>query len=298
MNWPTPRRSLLGTRYRSRQRGGYTLLELSIVLVIILMVGAMSWPALMRPWARSRVQQAAQEFGRTLQRARLDAIESGEPQCVRWSIGSGDYRREGPPPRGYWTIVGSEASTTVSSGLFDSPAQLADTALVQAEDDRAASLPDGVIFVPAVLSSDDPFELLQTGSSLGEMTSIDGTRDALQLGQSDRSRDATNAGPSEPLREGLGSDPEASGIETWSEPIWFYPDGHSSTQHWTLRSDDGYEVRLSLRGFTGSYRVGPVQRVTTVEGELDVDAITDPTRERGAVDDRTTVSRPANGVLP
>ncbi len=55
----------------------------------------------------------------------------------------------------------------------------------------------------------------------------------------------------------------------WSPSIWFYPDGRTSNARWTLISEDGYQIDVTLRGWVGSVQVGPVQLQPMLESELD-----------------------------
>jgi hypothetical protein len=78
----------------------------------------------------------------------------------------------------------------------------------------------------------------------------------------------------------------------WSDPLWFYPDGRSSNGHWTLVSEEGYEIDVYLRGLTGTVRVGRVRSsmpTTSDDTELSQDGSTEilPTEEREPPTTRT-----------
>jgi prepilin-type N-terminal cleavage/methylation domain-containing protein len=76
-------------------RRGYTLLEMMVVIALLAAMAGLSWPALLRPWTKSIVQSAAQEFARQLSLARLQAIESSRVWQLRWQPGTGRFQIAG-----------------------------------------------------------------------------------------------------------------------------------------------------------------------------------------------------------
>ncbi len=57
------------------------------------------------------------------------------------------------------------------------------------------------------------------------------------------------------------------GGEQWGTPIYFFPDGTSSTAQVLLSNDRNEIVRVYLRGLTGMVRVGRVESDTTMSGQ-------------------------------
>jgi type II secretory pathway pseudopilin PulG len=57
--------------------------------------------------------------------------------------------------------------------------------------------------------------------------------------------------------------PSAAAVETWSEPVLFYPNGRSSNARLRLADQAGRTVSVILRGVTGGAVVGPVERAET-----------------------------------
>ena len=70
-------------------RGGYSLLELLIVLTVLVGLLAIAWPSLSKPLANSDLLAAGNQLRTQLSEARLLAIQSGEPVIVRIECNSG-----------------------------------------------------------------------------------------------------------------------------------------------------------------------------------------------------------------
>ena len=76
---------------RRPARPGYTLLEMLIVVAVVLVVVSVSWPAMRRPAAKSKLRDAAKQLRVALARARLEAIRSGTGQQFRYQPGTGYF---------------------------------------------------------------------------------------------------------------------------------------------------------------------------------------------------------------
>lgn len=74
---------------RPARRGGYTLLEMMLVLGLIVALLGLAWPALRTRIARQRLESAAHDVRTELSKARLGAIQSGCIWEVRYAPGEG-----------------------------------------------------------------------------------------------------------------------------------------------------------------------------------------------------------------
>ena len=63
-----------------------------------------------------------------------------------------------------------------------------------------------------------------------------------------------------------GETPGTNGM--WSSPIFFYPDGSSSTAAILLKNEAGRCIEVRLRGFTGTSMVTDITMVSDYVGEL------------------------------
>jgi len=234
-------------------RGGFTLLELLAVVAILALIAGMSWPSFERLLNRSRVQDAAKQVRTELGEARLRAIESGRPQEFRFQPGT---------------------------GLFE----------VRPKEEEAAG--------PAVLKS----ALEQMSDESGESEPISGAEVTdtaayeryLPQGMVFAGQEVAKEPAAGEEEEGLAglSTAELTERQTWSEPILFYPNGRSSNAR--IRVTDGrrYAVDVSLRGLTGTVRVGPASRIepATEQGEFGDGELLSENLEEAAPTSTGTVS--------
>ncbi len=120
-------------------RRAYTLLELLIVLAVVLAVVSLSWPALERPMAKSRLQSAAKQLRVALARSRLEAIESGTARQFRYQPGTGYFEVSAPSTsEGAGLLLPAGTEDAGKGGVFgDDPS---------AQQAAQYELPDGVLF--------------------------------------------------------------------------------------------------------------------------------------------------------
>ena len=219
-------------------RMAYTMLELVIVLAIIGTLAAMAFPVLMRPFAKSDVQQAAQDLSRLVLSVRVRSMETGFEHRLRWRPGTGEYE------------------------LFE----IRDVV----DDDPDPALPP-TTSLPSRPSASRPSASRPSASrpsAPGDETIHRPYRVSKRLSQ-----DVIFA--SEPPQTSIGPRPLAppqAAIAAqagemppqlpWSQPIAFFPDGRTSTAKWTLRSREAYLVDVTLRGLTGTIQVSTVRQDT------------------------------------
>ncbi len=218
---------------------GFTLLELIIVLVIVVTLLAVAWPNLRRPLGRGLLREAGQQLARDLAQARLLAIESGQTLALRFEPGGSAYCIQPAD-----AAVADETSAALGSVESDADPYAAWTDMEQqpSEPEQVEDqLPHEVVFV-------DP---------LDEQSADE----AWLPGLEDEFRET--AAVSDPL-----IDAEASQeTKDWSPPVLFYPTGRAENAEWTLRSSDGYLLRVTLRGLTGAVTLAKPVRAEPVEPE-------------------------------
>lgn len=187
----------------------FSLVELLVVLAILVMIVGVSWPALQKPWRKSRLRSAAKQLQSELGRARVAAIESGGVLQFRYQP---DTARFAAQPG--MTIALTADSSLNSAALSDSDQQHLEATDI--DELEIEELPGGVIF-------QDP-----RAAELDGLPGDSPTSDAGQM--------------------------------PWSKPITFYPNGRVTGGRFRLADRHGYYVDVTLRGLTGTAKIGPVTR--------------------------------------
>ncbi len=206
----------------SAQRGGFTLVELLVVLTILGLLIGMSWPSVTRLMGRTRVKEAAKYVRTELGETRLKAIETGTPQIFRFQPGTG-----------FFEVRPKEEETAGPAVLKSALEQLSDDAVdsesitgAEGEGEQAYEryLPDGMLFAGQEVARQPEAE--------------------------------------EPTQGLVGlSTAQMNEQQNWSEPIVFFPNGRTSNARIRVTDGERYAVDVSLRGLTGTVRVGPTNRI-------------------------------------
>jgi len=210
---------------RSARRRGMTLLELMLVLALIVMIGALSLPAMRGPFANFQLRKAGDLVRVQWTKARIRAMKTGQIQMFRFVPGEstfsiepyyteqdyleGDLRNSSMGPIGAGTAppLSSESRVPIDPSMTAPGIQT----------DKNRKLPDGVILVGGIVKSD--------------------TR-SVQIEQETQGTLAMETGG--------------------SEPIMFYPDGTTSDAEVSLSNQQTMYVRVTLRGLTGTAKVSPL----------------------------------------
>ncbi len=223
---------------------GFTLLELMIVLALVALLMALAWPTLRRPMLRSVTEQAARQLAEDLSRARLSAIETGEPWVFRFE----------PDGSRYMIAPARDPGEASLDDQGERYGPIEDSAESDGGTDRDApsgpqmidsTLDDDVIFGdPASLADSNPFG----DSALG-----DAYQDELQA------TEAVTTLREEAADELTGESEFGEGSESvdWASPLLFYPSGRAENAEFLLVGPDEYRVRIVLRGLTGAVTIEP-----------------------------------------
>ena len=222
-------------------------MELILVLVLLVVLTSMGGLSLRGSLRHHSLQKAAEQVQVEWGRARAKAIKSGRVQVFHHAVNGRQFYTRGeaslddPVPSMMGGSVGSPVGsangnvpgnqgggTTIGSGSAAGwgPTPPVDNAKVR-------ELPQATTFVGADVRIDQ--------------------RTAIQLTGLARAAEESAFGPS------TTPDPSEEMAVEWGMPIYFFPDGTTSSAVLLLRNDRGLAVAVELRGITGASRMGIVQ---------------------------------------
>lgn len=81
----------MSPRRLSHRRHAFTLLEVMLTLCLLVILAAVTWPALERPWSHQRLREAADQVRTAFARARIDAMSSGRLYVFRYGVDGNEY---------------------------------------------------------------------------------------------------------------------------------------------------------------------------------------------------------------
>ncbi len=226
-------------RAHSDQRDGFTLFEILVVLVVVVILGAIAYPAISAMTGTENLLRGGDQVRIHLARSRNQAMRSGQTLALRYELTGNRYIIEP------WT-TGEEfleaGATPENQQLFN----VMGTANAQAINESKYHTVNKLLGYPHKLPDDIQF--------VGSVTEFD-ARSAI-LGNAQLNQLTTQAGQTSMTDTIQG---------VWSEPVLFYPDGSTSQTELRLGSSDGRAfIMVRLRGFTG------VEYVTKVASADDI----------------------------
>ena len=247
-------------------RGGYSLLELLIVLTVLVGLLAIAWPSLSKPLANSDLLEAGNQLRTQLSEARLLAIQSGEPVIVRIECNSGmitfaNWHQAMRP------LTLSDADPLDESGEAMVLEEV-DTPEIESTSGAANvwAIPEGIV-VDRVIRQ--------------EATS---NQDALNRDASNQDALRGTLGLGDPLDRENGTEletdllPETDGTgfeESIADPriswVWFLPQGQACEATLYLVDQDARrELKVQIHAWSGGVELG---RPRLVSENLEVDAL-------------------------
>jgi hypothetical protein len=207
-----------------------------IVLAVLVALVALAWPAIRKPLARQRLRSAAKEFRAEMVRTRIEAITTGQSLQIRFQPGTGCYRVEP------WNSQRSPGDPMLLAGGLqreEDPLLLEET-LSGGEDAAWQDLENSNVR-PAVHVEDRALPREVVFAAMERPL--------------DEQSGARQAGLQAQLTGAAGQ----PGIEEWSDPIVFHPNGRTSDAIVELVGEDDFRVSLALRGATGTVTVSALE---------------------------------------
>jgi prepilin-type N-terminal cleavage/methylation domain-containing protein len=226
------------SRHEDHPRG-FTLLELILVLALMVAVTALAGTNLRGTFRQQRLLKAAQQVRTEWTRARVQAIKTGRVQVFHHAPQTDQYlivSEQSVDDLPVELLQGSQgygANRTLTTPSAASVGQTSSNGIDPTDpiDVRQRRLPEGVVFLGAEVLVDQ--------------------RSVVQLEQA--------ADPKIITQQLMGLRAAADQPDEWGMPVYFFPDGTSSTAQLVVANDQDEAVRVYLRGLTGLVRVGQVE---------------------------------------
>lgn len=219
---------------RLRRRAGLTLMEILLVLALLVAIAAMSLPALKGPMENYRLRMSGDIVRVQWSHARVKAMESGRTYVFRYQPELQNFKIEP------WYM---EDDYLESSDINGGPAA------------RGAARPN----------SDAAADALSSGGIV-RATSTTATSTA-EIGELPEG--VAFVGSESELDDRLAFLAATSPVDNvdsqWSAPIFFYPDGTSSTSRILIRNSRARYLMVSMRGLTGVVHVSDVLTVEEIQ---------------------------------
>jgi Tfp pilus assembly protein FimT len=196
---------------------GITLLEVLLVMALLVALAGMAMPTIKAPMDNLRLRKAADIVRTEWVRSRVKAMETGRTYTFRYEPTGSQYVVEVWAANDDYLESASLRNSVTGTTVAPTGAAPADTNQLAAcgEPARTEELPENVFFVASEATED------VRGAMLSETQQLQG----------------------------------AVIDQTFSSPIFFYPDGTTSTARLVLANHRQRQVTLTIRGITGIVEV-------------------------------------------
>ena len=252
-------------------RIGLTLIEVIVVLVILVLIASLGIPAMRGTLIRQQLKYAADQVRGEWLDTRVRAMEEGQIFCMRAKLGGSTLLIARVLDAHFTAGLSSRQTTSRfdASGEYDPYEKGGFTGdwqdfILQNPDSAAERYGTIIIELPETVVIADVIAVVEERSAFylgltapGE-TETGNTNDIEIYGL-------------EALMTGEIRLGETAGTEgtAWSTPIFFYPDGSTSTAAILLKNEAGRCIEVRLRGLTGSGMATGITLTTDYAGELD-----------------------------
>ena len=249
------------------QRPALTLIELMLVLVILLALAAIALPALSGILENQRLRHSAGLVRNEWKDARLKAMEEGQIICVRYKLGGNEMLID--------RVLDAHFTASLSSRETSDRYRFSNELDPFERGGFTGQMEDFILRDPGMASEETGARLVTFPGSVFvvDVIAFPDERTAFYLG-------LTTAGENE-VEENVSESEEVTRLETrlgetsaqdgavWSTPIFFFPDGATSTAAVLLKNDRDKCVEIRLRGLTGTGTICEMTTPEYYEGELE-----------------------------
>ena len=249
---------------------GFTLVEVAVVLVILAIIAALAVPLMWGTLAQQQLKQSATQIRGEWVATRVRAMDEGQIFAMRAKIGGSTIIISRILDAHFTAGLSSRQTTSrfdannqldsFEKGGFTGDAYdfiLRDPeSVVDGASTIVFDLPDTVTVADVIVVIEERAAFYLGLTAPGETTGIaDGSEEYFAIKEF----------MTGDIR--YGETPGTDG--TWSSPIFFYPDGSTTTAAMLLKNEAGRCIEVRLRGLTGTTMVTEITLTRDYVGELD-----------------------------
>ena len=253
-------------------RIGFTLVEILLVIFILSLLAVLGMTVMRGTLAQQQLKYSANLVRGEWRDANVLAMEEGQILCMRGKIGGSTVIIDRVLDTHFTAGLSSRKTTTRfdANSEYDSFEKGGFTGEMQ---DFILRDPDLAMEHDGVVKTELPSTV-----TIADVIAVAEERSAFYLGLSAPSETETTDNNDmeiyniEALLTGeirLGETSSTDGT-VWSTPIFFYPDGSTSTAAILLKNDAGRCIEIRLRGLTGTSMATEIKTTNDYIGELDV----------------------------
>jgi len=257
------------------RRIGFTFIEVLMVLGILVLIAVMGIPAMRGTLVQQQLKYSADQIRGEWLDTKVRAMDEGQIFCMRCKIGGSTLIIDRVLDAHFTAGLSSRQTThrfdarneydPFEKGGFTGDAQ--DFIL---RDPNSVTEKDGAVIIK-----------LPGTVTIADVIAVSEERSAFYLGLTDPGGETMTQTQDidieiygiEAIMTGEIRLGETAGADTktaWSTPIFFYPDGSTSTAAILLKNEAGRCIEVRLRGLTGTGAVTEITVTTDYTGELRV----------------------------
>jgi hypothetical protein len=150
-------------RCRRNRRRAFTLMEILLTTCLLVILAALAWPALDKPFAGQRLRKAADRIRAEWCSVRVEAMESGQTYLFRYTANDNRFRVE------CYSATETEEDPVFGDVLGQSAGGLGYSGAPRAPIDD--TLPEGVTFVASETATDTRATMI--ASEAGQLSATD-----------------------------------------------------------------------------------------------------------------------------
>ena len=260
------------------RRVGFTLLEVLVVLIILVLIAALGIPTLRGTLAQQQLKYSADQVRGEWLDTRVRAMEEGQIFCMRGEIGGSTLIIDRVLDAHFTAGLSSRQTTRRFDAAneydpFEKGGFTGDVQDFILRDPHSVTERDGAVIVK-----------LPGNVTIADVIAVAEERSAFYLGLSDPGGDTMSSSHDleveiygiEAITTGeirMGETAGADNRTAWSTPIFFYPDGSTSTAAILLKNEAGRCIEVRLRGLTGTGTATGIISTTDYTGELNVNRL-------------------------